>query len=283
MMKSPPRLVLGAEPPSDEGLMTECDAIISIAAADELEPHLPEEVPPACGVCSLEEELQRIQRAAHEQQEDDEDFNFDFLDEPDHPLVEWSDSEEEEEEPVLAPKVAPPKGAAKQSAAKLARAQDVIVPSGGSKLSAGMKKELAHTESADQGHSDFVCDCPLAKARSQRSCLKQFTGEQLSQFHAEAFGVYVGKEKTKADVGPRAMGVRIHRLMWPLREEINEDGSPDDEGRSCRIRTWRLGTKVVCRKAWERAYGAADSRYRAVYHIVQRGHGPEYEESAGQV
>ena len=151
------------------------------------------------------------------------------------------------------------------------------------KLSAGMKKELLHAGSADHGHHNFACDCPLARDRSQRSCLKQFTGEQLATFHAETFGVYVGKEKTKADVGPRAIGARIHRLMWPLREDINADGSPDEHGRYFRIRKWKLGTKEVCRKAWERAYGANGSRYRTIYNILQRGHGPEHEESAGQV
>jgi hypothetical protein len=356
--------VLGTEPPSEDVLRTECHAILSIAAAEELELPLGEEASGASGnVRNLEDELVRLWQKTTPQQEDDEDYDFDFVN--NHRVVEDSDSGDEGDDPcparvvdpdwgreddlwrfperVRAPDAAHRKGEAKQPATKPARAQEATqresghvvsrpkqktaaaagsaptgaaavaaaqrppwkseaaqsrsaaeiveavleqgaqLPPADHKLTAGIKKELLHAGSAGNGHGDFVCDCPLARARCQRSCLKQFTGEQLATFHTETFGVYVSKEKTSADVGPRAIGARIHRLMWPLREDINADGSPDEQGRYFRIRKWKLGTKEVCRKAWERAYGARGSRYRAIYSIVQRGHGPEHEESAGQV
>ena len=46
---------------------------------------------------------------------------------------------------------------------------------------------------------------------------------------------------------------------------------------------WTLGhNKVVCRAAWERAYGAATRRYRTIYGLVQRGHAPHQDEASQQ-
>ena len=94
-------------------------------------------------------------------------------------------------------------------------------------------------------------------------------------FHRErSFRVYIGRDPTNADVGPSALGVRIHRLMWPLREPLKPDGTEDEDGKSWKIGTWKLGDKAVCRKAWERAYGAAHARYRTIYSLVQRSRPP---------
>jgi hypothetical protein len=113
--------------------------------------------------------------------------------------------------------------------------------------------ESVHAKQADNGHSDFVCDCKIARSRGQRSCLKQLNPEELMDCHRASFGVYVQHAQANVDVGPRALGIRIHRLMWPLREPIKSDGTEDEQGRSWKVSTWKLGDKVVCRAAWERA------------------------------
>ena len=100
--------------------------------------------------------------------------------------------------------------------------------------------------------------------------------------HRASFGVYVQHAQANVDVGPRALGIRIHRLMWPLREPIKSDGTEDEQGRSWKVSTWKLGDKVVCRAAWERAYGAAGRRYRTIYGFVQRGHAPHHDEASQQ-
>lgn len=95
--------------------------------------------------------------------------------------------------------------------------------------------------------------------------------------------MYIGRAPTRAEVGPSALGVRIHRLMWPLREQLKADGTEDEEGRSWKICSWTLGhNQVVCRAAWERTYGAATRRYRAIYRLVQRGHAPHHDEAGQQ-
>ena len=158
----------------------------------------------------------------------------------------------------------------------------------GAGTSSGRKKntseywEHEHRKQANLCHPDFVCNCSHAKSRGRSSCLKQFSPEQLMDFHKEAFGVYIGRDPTKADVGPSALGVRIHRIMWPLREPLKPDGTQDEDGKSWKIGTWKLGDKVVCRKAWEHAYGAAMRRYRTIYGIVQRGHAPHHDDASQQ-
>lgn len=142
--------------------------------------------------------------------------------------------------------------------------------------------ERMHANQADSGHSHFVCNCKLAKSRGQRSCLKQFSSEELMGFHKESFGVYIQHAATNTDFGPKALGIRIHKLMWPLREPIKSDGTADEKGRSWKVSTWKLGNRVVCRTAWERAYGAAGRRYRTIYGFVQRGHAPHYADASQQ-
>ena len=73
--------------------------------------------------------------------------------------------------------------------------------------------ESVHAKQADNGHSDFVCDCKIARSRGQRSCLKQLNPEELMDCHRASFGVYVQHAQANVDVGPRALGIRIHRLM----------------------------------------------------------------------
>jgi hypothetical protein len=140
----------------------------------------------------------------------------------------------------------------------------------------------AHATQANLCHPEFVCNCSVAKSRGRASCLKQFSPEQLTGFHRESFGVYIGRAATNADVGPTALGVRIHGLMWPLREPLKLDGTEDEDGRSWEIRTWKLGNRDVCRAAWECAYGAAKRRYRTIYGLVQRGHAPHANEASMQ-
>ena len=158
----------------------------------------------------------------------------------------------------------------------------------GAGTSSGRKKgtsqhwEHEHAKQADLCYPDFVCNCNHAKSRGRSSCLKQFNPEQLMDFHRESFGVYIGRDPTNADVGPSALGVRIHRLMWPLREPLKPDGTEDEDGKSWKIGTWKLGDKAVCRKAWERAYGAAHARYRTIYSLVQRGHAPHHDDASQQ-
>ena len=158
----------------------------------------------------------------------------------------------------------------------------------GAGTSSGRKKgtsqhwEHEHAKQADLCYPDFVCNCNHAKSRGRSSCLKQFNPEQLMDFHKESFGVYIGRDPTNADVGPSALGVRIHRLMWPLREPLKPDGTEDEDGKSWKIGTWKLGDKAVCRKAWERAYGAAHARYRTIYSLVQRGHAPHHDDASQQ-
>ena len=158
----------------------------------------------------------------------------------------------------------------------------------GAGTSSGRKKgtsqhwEHEHAKQADLCYPDFVCNCNHAKSRGRSSCLKQFNPEQLMDFHRESFGVYIGCDPTNADVGPSALGVRIHRLMWPLREPLKPDGTEDEDGKSWKIGTWKLGDKAVCRKAWERAYGAAHARYRTIYSLVQRGHAPHHDDASQQ-
>ena len=112
----------------------------------------------------------------------------------------------------------------------------------GAGTSSGRKKntseywEHEHRKQANLCHPDFVCNCSHAKSRGRSSCLKQFSPEQLMDFHKEAFGVYIGRDPTKADVGPSALGVRIHRVMWPLREPLKPDGTQDEDGKS-----WKIG------------------------------------------
>ena len=101
--------------------------------------------------------------------------------------------------------------------------------------------ERMHANQADSGHSHFVCNCKLAKSRGQRSCLKQFSSEELMGFHKESFGVYIQHAATNTNFGPKALGIRIHKLMWPLREPIKSDGTADEKGRSWKVSTWKLG------------------------------------------
>ena len=78
---------------------------------------------------------------------------------------------------------------------KLAQRTDAAAPTADKHpATKGKKRESAHIEQANRGHCDFLCDCALARGRGQRSCLKQFTGEQLMEFHKESFGVYVCKD-----------------------------------------------------------------------------------------
>ena len=121
--------------------------------------------------------------------------------------------------------------------------------------------ESKHAFQSSLCHPDFVCNCSVAEFRGQTSCLKQLSPEQLVDFHRESFGVYIGRAPTRAEVGPFALGVRIHKLAppratqggWYRRRggQILEDLLMDAR---------RGHNKVVCRAAWERACGAATWR-----------------------
>jgi len=275
MSRSPPKLELSQDAlPSQDALRAECAILSTIAAADEGH--------------EVDDDATGEVDADHLE---DDDFEFDFLDEPsfdDEPADFLDEEDEASSEPKMT--VAKASSSGKKGPAvcsstdrpPVQQASAIAPAAAAKKTGGGMQRAADHLGQANDCHSAFVCTCSIARERGQRSCLKQFTGEQLMEFHRESFGVYVSKSMTNVDVGPNAMGARIHRLMWPLRESINSDGSPDDEGRSWRIRTWKLGGKSVCRQAWERTYGATGRRYRSVYSCVQRGYGPEHNEASQQ-
>ena len=306
--KSPPRLELGGAPPSEEEFGVECAVIARIALGDDADEGCLRGGDHASGGRGVLEEPADIDyESSGWGGASPEDFDFDFLlcdAATDDDELEGNDENDEtdpDEDPALTDgegsdedgykgdKDGGPSNAPRKHHAARTLSLSGPPAAGGKargaaadKLSGGRKREASHAKQANSAHVDFGCGCALAEGRGQTSCLKQFSVEQLMGFHREAFGVYINREMTNPDVGPSAVSTRIHRQMWPLRENIRGDGAADAEGRSCTIRTWKLDGKPVCRDSWVRAYGATKWCVRTIYSVVQRGHAPEHKEAGQQ-
>ena len=111
----------------------------------------------------------------------------------------------------------------------------------------------------------FVCKCRLAREHGRGSCLEQFSMIQLRQAFHETYGVPREQRKKKE------VKAALHGLIWALREPRTE---MDSLGRTFCVQAWKVGGVVVCKAAFQEAYGVTGSQMRDCTALVMRGRSP---------
>lgn len=129
-------------------------------------------------------------------------------------------------------------------------------------------RQQRHLEQIDaNGLAWFKCQCANAKQRGRTSCLHQFNQEELTEAHSELYQSLGDRSKP---IGKRELLRNTHRLVWALREVARNT----TDGSKFQVRKWIIGGKIVCKAAWQCAYGMTDNMLRAALSMVRRGHSP---------
>ena len=182
------------------------------------------------------------------------------------------------------PSASASKGTVAESPADIAERLDAARVAGHDKLvkcwkeSGNMPRDVFQTKHWDelQGTclSGWACNCRLAMNRGQVSCLRQFSPEQMISFYKETVGPEPGKRSVNQ------VALRVHRLLWEMKEPLASDSAQRDKGAKYKIDDWKLDAKTVCRSAWEKAYCVKPWMVRSAYGLVRRGLKPADVESS---
>ena len=183
------------------------------------------------------------------------------------------------------PSASASKGAVAESPAEIAGRLDAAKVAGHGKLvkakgsgnmpPARVQFQIKHwDELRDTCLSAWTCDCRLAKNRGQPSCLRQFSPEQMTAFYKETVGPEPGKRSVNE------VALRVHRLLWEMKEPLATDAPQRDKGAKYQIIDWKLDGRPVCRSAWEKTYCVSAWTVRSAYGLVRRGHKPADVESS---
>ena len=124
----------------------------------------------------------------------------------------------------------------------------------------------------------------MASAKGLKTCLDQFSKQQLLALYAETYGG--GGARGDGDPDGSCKKIKLtdvsnalHTHIWALKEPLEK---VDKKGRSFSIPKWTLDGSEVCKEAWRQARGGSERRHRDLVALVMRGYGPT-ERSAGKL